>query len=208
MPSRSPSFSATASSERAEGMIWVRSAAVFGALLLFAAGAAAEPRKSVLVFGGPVSLNDWGDLVLLNDVEYADATILGVAGGLTWPLGHPRFEFSMEAQLARYFGSQESWEVNLVPAMIHYVPRDGIGPLESLGFGLGFSYATEPPAVELARGEETTQEKWYWTIEAAFESGNPDREWILRIHHRSTGFGSVGEGRSTNALVMGLRQYF
>jgi hypothetical protein len=182
-------------------------AAGFVALVLPAAGAGAAER-TVLVFGGAVTLNDAGELVSAHNIEYADATIFGVAGGLRWDLGHPRFRFSMEAQLARYFGSQESWEVNLVPAMIHYVPRNGIGPLESLGFGLGFSYASDPPAVEIARGEETTQEKWYWALEAAFESGNPDREWVLRIHHRSTGFGSVGDGRSTNALVMGLRQSF
>jgi hypothetical protein len=177
------------------------------ALSLGGTGAAAMER-TVLAFGGPVTLNDVAQVLTFDGVEYADATVFGVAGGLRWDLPHPRFRFSMEAQLARYFGSQESWEVNLVPAMIHYVPRDGIGPLESLGFGLGFSYASEPPAVELARGEETTQEKWYWALEAAFESGHPSREWVLRIHHRSTGFSSIGSGRSTNAVVMGLRQSF
>jgi hypothetical protein len=177
------------------------------ALALWGTGAAAMER-TFLVYGGPVTLNDAIEVLSVDGIEYSDATIFGMAGGLRWDLPHPRFRFSMEAQLARYFGSQESWEVNLVPAMIHYVPRDGIGPLESLGFGLGFSYASEPPAVELARGEETTQEKWYWALEAAFESGNPNREWVLRLHHRSTGFSSIGSGRSTNAVVMGLRQSF
>jgi hypothetical protein len=176
--------------------------------LALSAQRAAAMEPSVLVFGGPVTLNDVAEVLAVDGVEYSDATVFGVAGSLRWDLPHPRFRFSMEAQLARYFGSQESWEVNLVPAMIHYVPRDGIGPLESLGFGIGFSYASEPPAVELARGDETTQEKWYWTLEAAFESGDPDLEYILRIHHRSTGFGSIGSGRSTNAVVIGLRQGF
>jgi hypothetical protein len=177
------------------------------ALLLSAPGAAAMER-SVLVFGGPVSLNDWGQLVTLEDVEYADATIFGVAGALTWDLANPRFRFSMEAQVARYFGSQESWEVNIVPAMIHYVPKNPPGPLESLGFGFGFSHASDLPAVELARGDETTREKWYWALEAAFVSGNPNRDYILRIHHRSTGVGTIGTGRSTNAVVIGVRQRF
>ena len=177
------------------------------ALVLSVTDAAAMER-SVLVFGGPVSLNDWGQLVTLEDVEYANATIFGVAGALTWDLANPRFKFSMEAQVARYFGSQESWEVNLMPAMIHYVPKNPPGPLESLGFGFGFSYASDPPAVELARGEETTREKWYWALEAAFNSGNPDREYILRIHHRSTGLETIGTGRSTNAVVIGVRQHF
>lgn len=188
-------------------MIARTGAAGLVALALWGTGAAAMER-TLLVFGGPVTLNDVAEVLAVDGVEYSDATIFGVAGGLRWDLPHPRFRFSMEAQLARYFGSQESWEVNLVPAMIHYVPRDGIGPLESLGFGLGFSYASEPPAVELARGDDTTQEKWYWAIEAAFESGRPDREYILRIHHRSTGSSTIGYGRSTNAVVIGLRQSF
>jgi hypothetical protein len=182
-------------------------AAVCVALALPATSAAAMER-TVLVFGGPVTLNDVGEVLTFDNVKYADATIFGVAGGLRWDLPHPRFRFSMEAQLARYFGSQESWEVNLVPAMIHYVPRNPIGPLESLGFAVGFSYASEPPVVELARGDETTREKWYWALEAAFDSGNPDREYILRIHHRSTGSSTIGNGRSTNAVVIGLRQRF
>jgi hypothetical protein len=169
-------------------------------------GAAME--RTLLVFGGPAFLNDWAEVATLQNLEYSEAVVLGVAGGRRWDLRHPRFRFSMEAQLARYFGAQESWEVNLVPAMIHYVPRDGIGPLESVGFGLGFSFASEPPAVELARGDETTQEKWYWAIEAAFESKRPDREYILRIHHRSTGASTIGSGRSTNAVVVGVRQSF
>lgn len=188
----------------------MRARAVTGGLLALGLSAtcSAAMERSVLVFGGPVSLNDWGQLVTLENVKYANATIFGVAGALTWDLANPRFRFSMEAQVARYFGSQTSWEVNLVPAMIHYVPKNPLGPLESLGFGLGFSHASEPPAVELARGEETTREKWYWALEAAFDSGNPNREYVLRIHHRSTGASTIGSGRSTNAVVIGLRQTF
>jgi hypothetical protein len=178
------------------------------ALALWATVAGAEPRKSAMVFAGPVSLNDWGDLVTLNDVEYSDAVITGVVGGLTWNMPSPRWQFSMEVQVNKYFGSQDSWEFNVVPAMFHYVPKRELGPLQSLGFGLGFSYASEPPAVELARGDETSQEKWYWTLEAAFDTENPNREVVLRIHHRSTGSSTIGTGRSTNAVAIGLRQYF
>jgi hypothetical protein len=186
----------------------IRGGVAAGLVALLPATSAAAMERSVLVFGGPVSLNDWGQLVTLEEVEYANATIFGVAGALTWDFANPRFRFSMEAQVARYFGSQQSWEVNLVPAMIHYVPKNPPGPLKSVGYGLGFSYASDPPAVELARGDETTREKWYWALEAAFVSGNPDRDYILRIHHRSTGVGTIGNGRSTNAVVIGVRQRF
>jgi hypothetical protein len=189
-------------------MIRGAGAAGLVALAFWATGATADPRPSVLVFAGPVSLNDAFEVLTADDVEYADAFVTGVSGGLTWDLPNPRWRYSAEMQLAKYFGSQTSWEVNVVPAMIHYVPKNPLGPLESFGFGLGFSYATEPPEIELARGEDTTREKWYWTLEAAFDTGNPDRELVLRIHHRSTGVDTIGTGRSTNAVVVGLRQYF
>ena len=89
-------------------MIRTAIAALCVALALPATSAAAMER-TVLVFGGPVTLNDVGEVLAFDNVKYADATIFGVAGGLRWDLPHPRFRFSMEAQLARYFGSQESW---------------------------------------------------------------------------------------------------
>lgn len=182
--------------------------AVLAAATLWATGTMADPRPSVLVFAGPVSLNDAFEVLTADDLEYANAFVTGVSGGLTWDFPNPRWRFSAEVQLAKYFGSQTSWEVNVVPAMIHYVPKTRLGPLDSFGFGLGFSYSTEPPEIELARGEDTTREKWYWTLEAAFDTGNPERDLVLRIHHRSTGFESIGSGKSTNAVVLGLRQYF
>ena len=165
-------------------------------------------ERTVLVFGGPVTLNNWGEIVTLDGVTYSKAVVAGAAVGWRWDLPSPRFQFSMEAQLARYFGAQETWEVNVVPWMIHYVPRDRLGPLNSLGFGLGFSYASEPPDVEIARRGATTREKWYWALEATSNAGRPDREIVMRIHHRSTGNGTVGNGASTNAVVLGIRQSF
>lgn len=186
-----------------------RASSAAGVALALSVTGAAAMEKSVLLFGGLVSRNDWGELVTLDGVEYADTVITGVAGGVHWDLPNPRFAFSMELQLVKYFGFQDSWEVNAVPAMIHWKPANPPGPLESLGFGMGFSYASELPKVEASRGDgETSREKWYWALEAAFDTGRPDREVVLRIHHRSTGSSTIGKGRSTNAVVVGLRQYF
>jgi hypothetical protein len=182
--------------------------AAVGVVLGLAAAGAEAMERSVLVFGGLVTRNDWGEVVTLDGVEYAETVITGVAGGLHWDLPNPRFAFSMELQLVKYFGFQDSWEVNAVPAMIHWRPANPPGPLESLGFGMGFSYASEPPAVEEARGGATSREKWYWALELGFDTGRPDRDLIMRIHHRSTGSSTIGTGRSTNAVVVGLRQYF
>jgi hypothetical protein len=79
-----------------------------------------------------------------------------------------------------------------------------------LGFGLGWSFASEPPVNEARRGNDgvTSREKWYWTFEMGFKTAADNRDLVLRLHHRSTGFSTVGEGRSTNALVIGIRQSF
>jgi hypothetical protein len=184
------------------------SALAAAALVLGTQGAAAMDR-TILLFGGFATLNDFGEVLAVAPIDSAETGLVGVAPGLSWDLPDPRFKFSVEAQVVKYFGYQDSWEVNLVPAMIRWFPTD-TPVVESWGFGLGWSYASEPPANEARREAdgETTRQKWYWAFEVAFDTPRPDRDLILRLHHRSTGFGSIGEGRSTNALVLGLRQIF
>jgi hypothetical protein len=183
-------------------------AAAAVATLAGSASALAQER-SVLVFGGFVTLNNWVEVVAVTPIDSADTALLGVAPALTWDLPNPNFKYSVEAQLVRYQGYQQNWEVNVIPAMIRWFPEDTPGALESFGFGLGFSYASEPPANEERRKDITTsQEKWYWTIELGFDTGRPDRDFVVRLHHRSTGAGTIGKGGSTDALTVGLRQYF
>jgi hypothetical protein len=176
------------------------------ALALPASAGAVE--TSVMGFGGLVTLNPWEEVLTVLPIEGAGAGIVGVAGAAHLDLPIRGLEIAAEVQLARYVGRQQSWEVNLVPAMIRWRPDTAPGPLASLAFGLGFSQASAPPAVEIRRGGDSSREKWYWVMEAGFAAARPDREIVLRLHHRSTGNGSIGFGGSTNAVVIGLRQQF
>jgi hypothetical protein len=178
------------------------------ALALWATGAAAMDR-TFMVFGGFGTENDFGEVIAVTPIDPANVGLIGVAPGLSWDLPDPRFKFSVEAQVVKYFGDQQSWEFNIVPAMIRWFPKEQPG-LESLGFGMGYSWASEPPSLEADRGNGgvTSQDKWYWTFEIGFETARPDRDVVLRLHHRSTGSGTIGEGRSTNAVVLGIRQSF
>jgi hypothetical protein len=186
----------------------MRTVAAGLAVVLSATDAAAMDR-TIMVFGGVSTLNDWIEILPVTTIEPAATGLVGIAPGLSWDLPHPRFKFSMEVQGVKYLGYQQSWEFNVVPAMIRWFPEDQPG-LESLGFGLGWSFASEPPVNEARRGNDgvTSREKWYWTFEMGFKTAADNRDLVLRLHHRSTGFSTVGEGRSTNALVIGIRQSF
>lgn len=176
--------------------------------LALSAPTARAVETSVMGFGGLVTLNPWEEILTVFPIEGAGAGILGVAGAVHLDLPVRGLEFAAEAQVARYVGRQQNWEVNLVPAMIRWRPEAAPGPLESLAFGLGVSRASGVPAVEVRRGGTASRDKWYWVMEAGFVSGRSDREIVLRLHHRSTGNGTIGAGGSTNAVVIGLRQQF
>ena len=185
----------------------MRGAALALALALAAAPAGAV-ETSLMAFGGLVTLNPWEEVLTVLPIEGAGAGIVGVAGAAHLVLPVRGFEIAAEVQVARYVGSQQSWEANLVPAMLRWRPERPPGPLRSLAFGLGFSRASAPPAVELRRTGAASRDKWYWVMEAGFAAARPDREIVLRLHHRSTGNGTIGSGGSTNAVVLGLRQRF
>lgn len=184
----------------------------FAGLLALALAASAPGASaletSVLGFGGVVTRNAWEEVLLVAPIDLARAGLFGIAGAVAWELPVPRLEFGAEVQLVRYVGRQDSWEVNVVPAILRWSPGFAPRPLESVAFGLGLSYASARPEIEIARGGTASREKWYWMLEAGFATGRADRDLILRLHHRSTGGGTIGEGGSTNAVVLGLRQAF
>lgn len=187
----------------------LRGTAAFAGLALAAtATGAAAVEASVFVFGGTVTRNTWEEVLQIAPIDLFGAGLVGVAGAATWDLPVSGFQLASELQLVRYLGRQDNWEVNLVPAIVRWSPDGALRPLDSLAFGLGVSHASALPAVEIARGGTASRGKWYWMIEAGFATGRDDRTYILRLHHRSTGNGSLGEGGSTNAVVVGIRQSF
>jgi hypothetical protein len=75
-------------------------------------------------------------------------------------------------------------------------------------FGLGLSYAGEPPEVEVEIEGDSEQWLIYWVAELT--AGPTDAPWAiaLRLHHRSTAFGLMGEEGRMNAMGLGLRWRF
>jgi hypothetical protein len=120
-------------------------------------------------------------------------------------LGHLRF--GVEAQIVRQFGLQRHWEINLPVTLRLTPPRRIFGLADSFAFGIGPSHATRAPGLERRRGGgKVLRNQIYWHGELARDlPGTAGNRIFLRLHHRSDGYGLMGQGGSSNGLVAGLR---
>ncbi|WP_145107931.1 hypothetical protein [Cereibacter sediminicola] len=190
-----------------------RAAAVL-ALVLLAPPASGEERRSYSLFAGILTDNTWEDYFLTPwETDPQDPGFLGVA--LTQPLGRgfeTRFgeiRWEVEFQIVRHTGVQSNWEFNL-PVTARLVPEEPLlGLFDTAAFGIGPSHADKPPALEKMRGGEAQKAQVYWFAEVERRSRSRDCcSLFARIHHRSDAYGAIGEGGSSNGLVLGLRSSF
>jgi hypothetical protein len=181
---------------------------------LFAAAAEIEDEDrggAFTVYGGRITdVPAWHDLVTEpQDAGFVDAYIAVVAMSLEFAkFREGAWVLEGESQVAYNFGDQHHWEFN-VAAMPrwrrfpwnHYVDT-------SVAFGLGLSWATEIPEVEVTLEGESHQLLVYWVIEVTF--GPPDSRWdaSFRLHHRSPAFGTFGDEGGMNAPSLGIRYSF
>jgi hypothetical protein len=118
-------------------------------------------------------------------------------------------QLEMEGQVAYHFGRQENWEFNAVPAMARWRRFPWSQVLAtSAAFGLGLSYTSQLPEVEVELEGESRRTLIYWVAELT--AGLPERPWAvsLRLHHRSVGYGLMGDEGGMNAVGLGLRWQF
>jgi hypothetical protein len=153
----------------------------------------------------------WED-VLINPAfsDYVDAYL--VAGALSRSYARYRggaLQLEVEGQVAYNFGAQDHWEFNVVPLMARWNRLPWSSRFaSSVAFGLGFSYASELPPVEVELEGESSQFLIYWVAELT--AGPHDASWAasLRLHHRSVGYGLLGDEGGMNAVGLGLRYSF
>ena len=116
----------------------------------------------------------------------------------------------MEGNLAYNFGDQRHLEFNVAPMVLRWTRFPWSHRVETTAaFGLGLSYATELPEVELAIEGDTRQLLIFWVMEVT--AGPPNAPWsiVLRLHHRSTGWGIMGvDDGGMNAPGIGFRYQF
>jgi hypothetical protein len=160
------------------------------------------------IYGGSLTENSW-EQSLVPGVEIADAMIVVVAASWTFcRLFKENVSLELEAQLGKHYGDQNHWEINLPVLGIrwHRFPWDDYVDT-SIAWGIGPSYATQIPEIELIRND--TSKNWliHWFGDLSF--GPPTANWevLTRLQHRSDAFGALGGG-SSNALCAGLRYRF
>jgi hypothetical protein len=119
------------------------------------------------------------------------------------------FTLEAEGQVVHHFGDQSHWEFNAIPIVLRW-NRFPWSPhfSTSAAFGLGLSYATELPPVEVELEGESHRALVYWVMELT--AGPVDAPWSvsLRLHHRSVAYGLMGDKGGANAVGFGLRYRF
>lgn len=173
---------------------------------------AGEPADSALTayVGRITTVNAWHDIVTEPaQVEFADAYLAALA--LSYALARYRddaLSLETEGQVVYNFGDQSHWEFNgLLDSRWHRFPWNE-SVATTMAFGLGLSYATEVPEVEVELEGSSEQVLIYWMFELTFAP--PGARWAasIRLHHRSKGFGLLAEEGGMNALAAGVRFEF
>ena len=181
--------------------------------LVWAAEATAESNPwTATLYGARVSSEPGWEDILLNPVgaKYVDSFL--VTGALSRPYARFRngaLAFEGESQVAYNFGEQDHWEFNVVPIVVRWQRFPwSYQVASSAAFGLGLSYATELPEVEVALEGESQQLLIYWVAELT--AGPVLAPWAitLRLHHRSVAWGVMGDEGGINAVGLGIRYRF
>ncbi|WP_193743530.1 hypothetical protein [Tateyamaria sp. ANG-S1] len=148
----------------------------------------------------------WHETVSPDRLSFAGSHLVGVAVGTDQPLGHSQFSLGAEAQLVAHFGRQDHLELS-VPIVLRYHLGRPTG-VASLAAGLGLSYATKVPQVEIDRNGASQRWFIHWMAEVEFDLPDPAVTSFLRLHHRSDGYGIFEVDAGSTGFVFGVRRRF
>ncbi len=185
---------------------------LFFCLLPFCGGApcqAEEPVNAIGLYGAQLTSNNWEDFFSGETLRKQNSYLLALVLARRIDRYRDLACFEIEGQLVKHFSRQNHLELNGL-ATLRWEAFWWDQLLDtSLAFGLGLSYATDKPEVEIQNDGGTSRLLIYWMLELAFAlPARPQLELLTRIHHRSNGFGHVAEAGGSNALALGLRYRF
>lgn len=181
-------------------------------VLFITAGPCSAQRYpyALSLYGGQMTTNHVEDFFTDNRLNFKDSYLLALT--LAKHLGRfsNQLNYELEGQIVKHVKFQDHWEFNLLGVLRwdNFFWDDWLET--STAFGLGASYATAHPEVEIENDGETANLLVYWMLELAvapFKS-LPQWEWLARIHHRSDAFGLVADDGGSNALAFGVRYRF
>ena len=189
-------------------------AAVFASTHVVPAAAADNPLPHAFTFyGGRISSEEtWHDVLIHPfSTHYVDSYI--AAGSYSRAFANYRngdLRREMEVNVAYNFGKQDHWELNVVPITLRWMRFPWNEHVHTTAaFGLGLSYAFGRPQVEYELENDSQRLLLYWLLEIT--AGPRDGPWsaVVRLHHRSPGWGAMGVADGgMNAPSIGFRYEF
>jgi len=165
---------------------------------------------SLAVYGGKLTTNNWEDFFGFGDrLNFENSYMMAVALSRRIGTYKKKASFEIEGQVVRHFNWQDHWELNaLVSARWESFFWDKYVDT-SIAFGLGPSFATTEPEIEILTDGSTSRFLIYWMMELALGLPEyPNIAFITRLHHRSTGFGLITDKGGSNALAIGIKYKF
>ncbi|MFL4471020.1 hypothetical protein ACERZ8_14430 [Tateyamaria armeniaca] len=153
-----------------------------------------------------MTTNTWHEAITPGQTDLAGSSILAAGVGWDRPIGTSRFRFGIEAVLLGHTGRQDLFELS-VPLTLRYETLRDRG-LTSLAAGLGLSYASKIPQVEIDRSGNSQRLFVHWMAELEFATRRPDVTGFFRMHHRSDGYGLFEVDSGSTGLLVGVRQAF
>ena len=166
-----------------------------------------KPSYALSVYGGRMTDNEIDDFAVgFLDLDFEDSYLLTLALARRFATYNELASFEIEGQVVKHFDQQDHWEFNaLIAARWEAFIWDKYLDT-SLATGIGPSYATDVPEIEVQRSGESERLQVYLMVELEFAlPSHPNIAAIIRIHHRSNAFGTVAEDGTSNALAFGLK---
>ncbi len=171
---------------------------------------AEERRYSLNVYAGQMTTNHWEDFFAAGDgLAFKNSYLTALTLARRMGTHQKRASFEIEGQIVKHFNIQNHLELNAICTARwdafwwdKYLDT-------SLAFGLGPSFATAEPEIEILNDGKTDRFLVYWMVELAFGLPQDSRfAFITRLHHRSNAYGLLAEKGGSNALAIGLKYRF
>jgi hypothetical protein len=164
------------------------------------------------VYGARISTQPgWEDIIIdAPGTEFVDSYLVTVAVSRQYAeRKEGALAIEAEGQVVKHFHDQTHWEFNAVPIVLRWKRFPWSDRFNSsAAFGIGLSYATELPPVEVLLEGESQQWLIYWVMELTAGPRKSPWEISLRLHHRSVAYGLMGDEGGMNAVGVGIRYHF
>jgi hypothetical protein len=173
-------------------------------------GFADEHLYALNLYTGRMTSNHWDDFLFdVDDLNFKDSYLIVIALARRIGKYQDKASFEIEGQIAKHFNFQTHWELNAL-AISRWEKFWWDDTLDtSVALGLGLSFATDEPELEVERDGVTNRFLLYWMLELALGLPEyPHVAVITRIHHRFNAFGLISDGGGSYALTLGLKWRF